>query len=199
MKKILLSLVFVIFMGSISLFAQEKEYEVGCVAFYNIENVFDTINDPDIFLNHEFTPSADKQWNSEKYYSKMERMGTVINGIGAEVTGSAPALIGVSEVENISVLKDLVKAKDIAKYDYQIVHFDGPDRRGVDCALLYRPEFFEVTNTEMYEVHMEDTAWRTRAQLLVSGNFNGEEIHVIVLHWPSRRAVSYTHLRAHET
>lgn len=187
MKKILLSLIFVIFVGSISMFAQEKEYEIGCVAFYNIENLFDTVNDPDIFLNHEFTPDADKQWNSEKYYSKMERMGTVINGIGSEATGSAPAIIGLSEIENTSVLEDLVKAKDIAEYDYQIVHFDGPDHRGVDCALLYRPEFFEVTNTEMYEVKMDDPEWTTRAQLLVSGNFNGEEIHVIVLHWPSRR------------
>ncbi len=186
MKNIFLSIVF-IFLVSTCFAQEEKEYQVATIAFYNIENVFDTINDPDIFLNHEFTPESDKHWDTEKYFSKMERIGGVINGLGAEVTGTAPAIVGVSEIENSSVLEDLVKAEAIAKYNYQIVHFDGPDRRGVDCALLYRPDHFEVTNTEMYHVRMEDTAWRTRAQLLVSGKLDGEQIHVIVLHWPSRR------------
>ena len=113
MKNIFLSILFIFFASAI--FAQEaKEYKVATIAFYNIENVFDTINDPDIFLNHEFTPDADKHWNTEKYFSKMDRIAGVINGIGAEVTGSAPAIFGVSEIENKSVLEDLVKAEPIA-------------------------------------------------------------------------------------
>lgn len=186
MKNIFLSIIFIFFVSA--MFAQEeKEYKVATIAFYNLENVFDTINDPDIFLNEEFTPESDKHWNTEKYFSNMDRMAGVISGIGADLTGSAPAIIGVSEIENLTVLKDLVNAEPIAKYDYQIVHFDGPDRRGVDCALLYRPEYFEVTNTEMYPVIMEDTSFITRDQLLVSGKLDGEEIHIIILHWPSRR------------
>jgi endonuclease/exonuclease/phosphatase family metal-dependent hydrolase len=186
MKHILLSISFLLIIGG--LWAQEeKEYTVGCIAFYNIENLFDTINDPDIYINHEFTPESDKKWNTEKYFKKLGNIAKVIDGIGADFTGSAPAILGLSEIENISVLEDLVKEEQIAKYDYQIVHFDGPDHRGVDCALLYRPEFFEVSNTEMYTVTMDDPEWTTRAQLLVSGNYDGEEMHFIVLHWPSRR------------
>lgn len=185
MKQLFFSLILILFV--ITGFSQEKEYKIATIAFYNIENLFDTINDPNIFLNHEFTPESDKHWNTEKYFPKMERMGKVINGIGAEMTKSAPAILGLSEIENKTVLEDLVKAKEIVQYDYQIVHFDGPDHRGVDCALLYRPEFFEVTNTAMYKVKMDDPEWTTRAQLLVSGKFDGEDMHFIVLHWPSRR------------
>lgn len=187
MKNIFLSIILILFV-SVCFAQEEKEYKVATIAFYNVENLFDTINDPNIYINHEFSPESDKHWNSEKYFSKMNRMGGVINKIGADVTGSAPAIIGVSEIENITVLEDLVAAEPIKKYDYQIVHFDGPDHRGVDCGLLYRPEYFEVTNTAMYHVKKDDDPdWTTRDQLLVSGNLDGEEIHVIVLHWPSRR------------
>lgn len=186
MKNIFFSILF-IFFASI-LFAQEaKEYKVATIAFYNIENLFDTINDPDIYINHEFSPESDKNWNSEKYFSKMERIGGVIVGLGAEKTGTAPAIVGLSEVENITVIQDLVNAESIAEYDYQIVHFDGPDNRGVDCGLIYRPEYFEVTNTAMYTVSMDDPEWKTRDQLLVSGKLDGEMVHIIVIHWPSRR------------
>lgn len=187
MKNIILSIILTLFV-SISFAQEEKEYKVATIAFYNIENLFDTINDPNIYINHEFSPESDKHWNTEKYFSKMDRMGGVINKIGADVTGSAPAIVGLSEVENMTVLKDLVAAEPIKKYDYQIVHFDGPDHRGVDCALIYRPEYFEVTNTAMYHVKKDDDPdWTTRDQLLVSGKLDGEDVHVIVLHWPSRR------------
>ncbi len=185
MRHILLSLIFIFL--TVTMFAQEKEYKVATIVFYNVENLFDTINDPDIYLNHEFSPKSDKKWNTEKYFSKMDRIGTVIKGVGADVTGSAPAIVGLSEIENMTVLKDLVNAEPIKEYDYQIVHFDGPDYRGVDCALLYRPEYFEVTNTAMYGVDMGDPDWTTRDQLLVTGMFDGEEMSFIVVHWPSRR------------
>jgi exonuclease III len=185
MKKLFLSFAFLAFVG-ISLFSQEtKEYKAGCVVFYNIENLFDTIPGSN---DKEFAPDSDKKWNTEKYFEKMETMASVIVGIGADFTGAPPAIVGLSEIENMTVLKDLVNAPSIKKYNYQIVHFDGSDYRGVDCALLYRPEFFTVTHTAMHVVRTpEDTAFRTRDQLLVSGIYDGEEMHFIILHWPSRR------------
>jgi len=187
MKNIILSLILVFFV-SLGFAQEEKQYKVATIAFYNVENLFDTINDPEIYINHEFSPESDKRWNTEKYFSKMDRMGGVIKQIGADVTGSAPAIIGVSEIENITVLEDLVAAEPLKEYGYQIVHFDGPDHRGVDCGFLYRPEYFEVTNTAMYHVtKADDPDYANRDQLLVSGLFDGEEMHFIVLHWPSRR------------
>lgn len=168
-----------------NLFSQEKkEYKIACVTFYNVENLFDTIPGTN---DSEFAPDANKKWNSKKYYAKLDTIASVISKIGKDVTKTAPAIVGLSEIENITVLKDLVKVKDIKNFNYQIVHFDGPDRRGVDCALLYRPEYFKVTNTAMHHVYTpEDPDFRTRDQLLVSGIFDGEEMHFIVLHWPSR-------------
>ena len=162
-----------------------KQYKAGCFVFYNIENLFDTIPGSN---DKEFAPGSEKQWNSERYFAKMETIGSVIVNVGADFTGTAPAIVGLSEIENMTVLKDLVKAESIKKFNYQIVHFDGSDYRGVDCALLYRPEFFTVTNTAMHVVRTpEDPDFRTRDQLLVSGLYDGEEMHFIVLHWPSRR------------
>jgi hypothetical protein len=185
MKRLILFIVALLLIGIVGFSQAEKEYKVGCIAFYNIENLFDTI--PGV-NDIEFTPSSEKQWNTEKYFQKMETMASVIVEIGADFTGTAPAIIGLSEIENITVLEDLVKAEPIKKYNYQIVHFDGSDNRGVDCALLYRPEFFTVTNTAMHLVRTpDDPDFRTRDQLLVSGLYDGEEMHFIVLHWPSRR------------
>jgi hypothetical protein len=182
------SLFLIAFIGllSLSTFAQEKkEYKVGTIVFYNIENLFDTIPGDN---DKEFAPDSDKKWNTEKYFAKMETMASVIVGIGADFTGTPPAIVGLSEIENMTVLKDLVNAPSIKKYNYKIVHFDGSDYRGVDCALLYRPEFFTVTNTAMHKVRVaDDSTFRTRDQLLVSGLYDGEEMHFIILHWPSRR------------
>jgi len=185
MKKILLiSLICFLFSNLISA-QNEKEYKVGCVAFYNIENLFDTIPGAN---DLEFAPNTEKKWNTEKYFAKMETMASVFVQIGADVTGTPPAIIGLSEIENMTVLKDLVNAPSIKKYNYQIVHFDGSDYRGVDCALLYRPEYFTVTHTAMHVVRTpDDPDFRTRDQLIVSGMFDGEEMHFIILHWPSRR------------
>lgn len=185
MKKFLLFIGTILLIG-IPCFSQtQKEYKAGCIAFYNIENLFDTIpGENDI----EFTPTSEKKWDSEKYYQKMETMASVIVEIGADFTGTAPAIVGLSEIENKTVLEDLVRAGPIKEYNYQIVHFDGSDYRGVDCALLYRPEFFTVTHTAMHVVRTpDDPDFRTRDQLLVSGIYDGEEMHFIILHWPSRR------------
>ncbi len=166
---------------------KEKQYKVVNIAFYNLENLFDTIDTPDV-NDFEFTPEGPNKWNSKKYYEKLENMARVISKIGTDVTPHGPAVIGVSEIENSTVLEDLAKQEAIADRNYQVVHIDGPDKRGVDVALLYQPEYFELTNKISHRLTIEGRDdFFTRDQLMVSGMLDGEEFHFIVGHWPSRR------------
>lgn len=166
--------------------AQGKQYKVVTVAFYNLENLFDTLDTPDK-NDFEFTPEGSYKWDSEKYNSKQEKISYVISQIGADLTKTAPAIIGVSEIENRAVLEDLVKMPSIEKYNYEIVHYESPDRRGIDVALLYQPALFKVTNTRSATLKIEGMDdFFTRDQLVVSGELDGEQIHFIVNHWPSR-------------
>lgn len=166
---------------------EEYSYQVACVGFYNLENLFDTINDPSLIVNNEFTPGAPKQWTHQRYHEKLSNMAYVISQIAIDVTPDGPCLLGVSEIENRSVLEDLVLKADIKDRDYHIVHYDSPDRRGVDVALLYQPKYFKVLNTASHTlIREEDTSWRSRDQLVVTGLLLGEEVSVIVNHWPSR-------------
>ncbi|MEA1873952.1 MAG: endonuclease/exonuclease/phosphatase family protein [Bacteroidota bacterium] len=168
--------------------AQEKQFKVSTIAFYNLENLFDTINDPDIYLNDEFTPEGDKNYNTKVYEEKLERLSSVIIKIGADLSKLPPAVVGVSEIENATVLKDLINKTDLKKYGYDYVHVDGPDERGVDVGFLYRTSVFEVTDYKSISLTFDfDKKDKTRDHLLVSGNFDGELMHFIVNHWPSRR------------
>ncbi len=169
-------------------FSQSKQsYHVVCAGFYNLENLFDTIYDAELMINEEYTPGGKKGWTSERYHNKLKNMAFVISKIATDVTPDGPALLGVSEIENRGVLEDLVKEDAIKDRDYHIVHYDSPDRRGVDVGLLYQPKYFEVTNSASHRLTMEgDSGFRSRDQLVVTGLLNGEEIHVIVGHWPSR-------------
>jgi hypothetical protein len=164
---------------------EKLKLAVSCVAFYNQENLFDTIHQANV-LDEEFTPNGPMKWGTMKYKAKLQHMSYTISQIGLEYSPLGVALIGVSEIENRGVLEDLVKQPDLVKRSLQIVHYDSPDRRGVDVALLYNPKLFIVTNSKSYPLHMTDTAFRTRDQLMVSGYLQGEKIHVIVNHWPSR-------------
>ncbi|MDG1475644.1 MAG: endonuclease/exonuclease/phosphatase family protein [Vicingaceae bacterium] len=168
---------------------QKKEYLVTGIGFYNLENLFDTLIDPDPnkILQEDFTPKGNKAWTSEHYQEKLVNMAKVIGEIGTEITPDGVAILGVSEVENKSVLEDLVKSESIKNRNYQVVHYDSPDRRGIDVGLLYNPKYFEVTSSKSFSLRNIDTTFYTRDQLLVSGLLNGEKIHVIVAHWPSRR------------
>lgn len=166
--------------------AQEKQYRVGCIAFYNQENFYDTIKDPTINDN-DFLPDGPYHWNSERYQKKLDHMSTVISQIGSELFPGGPAIIGISEVENERVVKDLVNTPKLKASGYQYIHYDSPDHRGIDVALLYRPAFFKVTNTRSVRLYMaSDTSFKTRDQLVVSGIYDGEPLHIIVDHWPSR-------------
>jgi hypothetical protein len=190
MKLILTSLIFIVLTFP-SLYSQEKkEYKVNTIAFYNLENLFDTEDDP-LTFDDDRTPDGKDHWTEEIYQDKLKNMAKVISEIGAKVAGNTPAIIGVSEIENRKVLEDLVNQEPLLKKDYGIIQFDSPDRRGIDVALLYRKKLFTPINYKAHELIIYDNndptkRIFTRDQLLVSGVLDGEKIHIIVNHWPSR-------------
>lgn len=156
------------------------------VAFYNLENLFDTINNNGKY-DLEFSPAGSRQWNGEKYWSKINNLAYCISKMVTKATPMGPAIIGVSEIENKSCLDDLVRAKDIKQWRLQVVHHDSPDRRGVDVGLLYNPRLFkvlDVTNHRLVIPGYEE--FRTRDQMCVTGILGGDTLSVIVNHWPSR-------------
>lgn len=184
---------FLIFLFGVLLFFVSQEIiaqklQGGIVAFYNLENLFDTINTPDV-RDGEFTPEGSKNWNSEKYWEKIDNMAHVISQLGSAEGFLGPQVIGLCEMENRAVLVDLVNNSNIKENNYQIVHYDSPDDRGIDVALLYQPNFFTVTSTRSVPLLIKgDDGNRlyTRDHLVVSGLFDGEPMHFIVNHWPSR-------------
>lgn len=157
---------------------------LSCVAFYNLENLFDTINQEN--NDEEFLPDGAMKWNALKYTSKLKNMSYAISQIGIENSPTGPAIIGVCEIENRFVLEDLVKEPSIAAREYDFVHYDSPDRRGVDVGLLYNPRQFIVTNSKSYRLTTDNPNFLSRDQLMVSGYLQNEKVHVIVNHWPSR-------------
>lgn len=168
----------------------EKEYRINTIAFYNVENLFDYEDDP-ITFDDDRTPAGADHWTQEIYEAKLLGMARVISEIGEDVTGTSPAVIGVSEIENRRVLEDLLNQKGLVEKNYGIVHFDSPDRRGIDVALLYQKKLFIPTGYKAFELFLYDNNDKTkrvytRDQLLVSGMLDGEKIHFIVNHWPSR-------------
>ena len=184
MKKLLL----VLFLASFFLASNaQDEYKISCVAFYNLENLFDTIVDPDTnkILQEDFTPFGDKNWNTPKYYEKLDHMARVISEIGTDMVRTGPAIIGVSEVENRRVLEDLIKRPALLSRNYQIVHYESPDERGIDVAFLYQPNVFKLTKSSSHPILLPHNN-RTRAALLMEGEFDGEKMYFIVDHWPSR-------------
>lgn len=165
-------------------------YKVACVGFYNLENLFDTIGDP-LINDRDFLPSGKLLWNTDKYWSKQANMAKVIAQMGTEVNPDGMALLGVCEVENRAVLEDLVAQPALKSRNLQVVHIDGTDERGIDCALLYHPGYFALEGAQSVPVMLLDprTGERdfTRDILLVQGLLDGERVHVMVCHWPSRR------------
>lgn len=166
---------------------QKQSYKVTCVGFYNLENLFDYWDDPEI-RDEEYLPDGEKAWDSTKYHTKLNHMARVISEIGTKYSPDGAAVLGVCELENRGVLEDLVSQPSIKKRNYQIVHFDSPDRRGIDCGLLYQEKYFKLVNATKYPLHFdsEDGKHFTRDQLVVTGNMDGEEVTFIVAHWPSR-------------
>ncbi len=210
-KQSITLLFLIVFIGNS--FAQQKKFMLHTVAFYNFENLFDTINSPN--NDDEWTPTGAQNWTSKKYKQKIHNLGRVISQIGTgQNTKNAPTLIGGAEIENRGVLEDLIKDPQLISNDYGIVHFDSPDKRGIDVALLYKKKHFQPTSyaniplliyrvaskskqkttKETDEDNLEaDTIIAqkgkriyTRDILLVTGFLDGDEVNVLVNHWPSR-------------
>jgi len=183
-------LLLIVFTSFFNVNAQdEKRFKIHTVAFYNLENLFDTINDP--LKYDEASPIMELKANrSEIYKKKVKNMARVISNIGTDMVNNSPAVIGVCEIENRKVLEDLVNDPLLLSKDYGIVHFEGPDRRSIDVALLYQKALFQPVESSSHELLIYDDLTRkrvfTRDQLLVSGKLDGDLIYIIVNHWPSR-------------
>jgi len=202
MKKNTLFLLLLL-LGSGLSFAQDtkQQHKVVCIGFYNFENLFDTL-DTEGKRDEDFTPKGKLAYNTKVYTEKLGNLSHVISELGTDLTPDGPAILGVAEIENKSVLEDFVIQPKIKDRNYQIVHYESLDKRGIDVGLLYNPKYFEVIKTgkitpklfydkkEKEGATKRDTVW-TRDMLWVKGKLDGEVVHVIVCHWPSRRGESY--------
>ncbi|MCB9034624.1 MAG: endonuclease/exonuclease/phosphatase family protein [Chitinophagales bacterium] len=187
MKKLNVFLVLLLF--SIIGFAEQSQYKVISVGFYNCENLFDTIDQLNV-QDEEFTPNGDKHYTGDIYWDKISKLSDVISLIGTEYSKEGVALLGVAEIENRDVLIDLANSEKLKDRNYQIIHYDGPYYRGVDCALFYNPKYFKPISSHPITVDLSkviENAYTTRDILYVKGLLDGEEVHVFVNHWPSRR------------
>ncbi len=159
------------------------------IAFYNVENLFDTFDNP-LTIDEDFTPSSKRKWNINRYKHKIKKITSVISQIGNNQSAFPPVLVGLVEVENSKVLKDLTKHKNLSKFNYSYVHYDSQDERGIDVALMYNQDFFNVISSTNHPLYLKDEEGEvdyTRDLLLVKGILNGEITYVLVNHWPSRR------------
>jgi predicted extracellular nuclease len=179
-----------LFLPSIPCLAQKKKnlkYTTSPyfrVMWYNTENFYDTYDDP-LTDDNEFLPGSQRHWTIKRYKSKIENIYKVIISDNPQ----PPVLIGLAEVENKKVLDDLIENTPLIKFNYHFVHYDSPDLRGIDVALLYRPDLFKPIKNNLIRVHFPfDAKRKTRDILYVKGIMgNSDTLHVFVNHWPSRR------------
>ncbi len=184
-KKILLSSF--IFVSAITAKAQLAQYKVLAVGFYNVENFFDTIHDPNK-KDEDFTPEGSYHYNTEIYNQKLHNIASVFQKLGTDVTPDGPAIIGMAEVENDNVLKDIVQQPEIKNRNYKYAWFYTPDERGISVAMLYNPKYFKLISSEPVHVPLESLGQKrpTRDILHVYGVLAGDTVHVLVNHWPSK-------------
>lgn len=166
----------------------KKKFLVNTIAFYNVENLFDTINDPKTW-DDDRTPKGRDRWTSVIYEKKVKNIAKVIAEIGFDLTNQAPSVIGLCEIENRRVLEDLIKTESLIKENYKIIHYDSPDERGIDVAMLFKQNRFIVSSSKTYPLYLkrkDGSRDYTRDHLLVSGFLDKNPIHFIINHWPSR-------------
>jgi len=159
------------------------------IAFYNLENFFDTDDDP-LTDDNPFTPKGVMHWVKKRFQRKSKKIAYVISKIGVDKTGEPPILLGLAEIENKKVLNKIIKQKSLKAYDYNFVHFDSGDRRGMDVALLYRKRIIDVLDSHAYPLTLYDDSgnpYKTRDILYVKIQYMTDEWHLFINHWPSRR------------
>lgn len=170
---------------------EKQEYKILTVAFYNLENLFDTVNDPTKYDERSPIMEMPVSKRETVYQKKLHNMAFVLSQIGVEKTNNLPVVIGVCEAENRKVLEDLVRQPDLKSGRYGVIHYKGPDERSIDVALLYQKDLFRPISSSAHKVMLYRDGNRkkrdyTRDQLLVTGLLDGEKVHFIVNHWPSR-------------
>jgi predicted extracellular nuclease len=169
---------------SVSCTSQKKllrqEYTV---VSYNTENLFDTVDDPTI-PDEEFLPESEKKWTTERYQKKLDDLAKVISEVNPLET---PEMVGLVEVENQTVLEDLIRTPALKDHNYAIIHEESPDYRGIDVALIYRKDAFkEMMHETLPVIFPDDPTFKTRDILHVVGQVRNKTVHVYVNHWPSR-------------
>lgn len=185
MKKHSLFLLSFLLFAVLAVQAQDRKLKAYAIGFYNQENLFDTVHDEGK-RDYDFLATGSYHWTALKYEHKLKNMAQALADMGTDKIPVGCAFIGLSEVENARALTDLCAQEPLAKRNMQFVHYEGVDRRGVDCALLYNPKLFEVTSSELVPFEREDTTFFTRGFLTVHGKLADEHVAVIVCHLPSR-------------
>lgn len=174
----------------ISISAQHnKEYNLRSILFYNVENLFDTIDDPKT-LDDSRTPAGRDRWTSTRYAIKLDRIAEVLSRFGLKGQHKGADIIGLCEIENQGVLKDLTQHPRLIHHNYGIIHNDSPDIRGIDVGLIYKKSRFQPTSFNSHHLTLfneEEDVEYTRDQLVVAGLLDSAELFIIVNHWPSRR------------
>jgi len=156
--------------------------EAYSIAFYNVENLFNTKDDSDA-KDEEFTPTGKKKWTAQRYEDKLKRLGKVMQELG---DADGPELLGLCEVENADALQDLLEVGGLAEKGYAAIHTDSPDPRGIDVCVLYKTGIFKPTKAEKVYVRYPNSGRRTRDVLHVEGTLRGEQVHLFVVHFKSR-------------
>ena len=179
MKKTLIFLLLPFFVLS-----QSDDKELFSV-FYNVENLFDTIDNPNT-RDNEFLPKSEKKWDTYRYNYKLNQLDKVFSEIiKKENENRLPDIIGLCEVENKLVIDDLLKTETFKNHTYKIIHKQSPDGRGIDCALLV-DEKFEVLNSDFIKINNPKESRATREIVFGKLKFKNQIINVFVNHWPSR-------------
>ena len=167
---------------------QEKQYAIRSIAFYNVENLFDLKNDS-LSFDDDRTPNGKDHWTLARYQKKIADISKVLSEIGSNYTKTSPDIIGLCEVENQQVIEDLVNHPNLQDKKYGIVHFDSPDERGIDVALIYKKDAFlpiDFASHRLLLFNTDEERDYTRDQLVVKGLLDDEQLYILVNHWPSR-------------
>jgi predicted extracellular nuclease len=161
--------------------ANEKEFTV---AFYNVENLFDTVNDP-LKDDENYLPESKYYWDQVKYQQKLARLGEVIGQLG---DADGPEVMGLCEIENKQVIRDLLLDKGLKGKGYKFIHFESADKRGADVGLIYKTGALRIITSKAFSINsVKGIKWHTRDVLLVCGKVKTDTLNIIVNHWPSRR------------
>ena len=180
------------FTGTISLLllssnpvhSQSADFQSLVIMSYNVENLFDIYDDP-ATDDDEFLPGGSRRWNFKRYHSRINSLYKVITAAGE---WTPPGIVAFCEVENRKVLEDLVYGTNLSKYNYEIVHGDSPDPRGIDVCLIYRKEIVKILSWRyLIPDGYKDKSFSTRSILYTKCLTGGDTIHLFVNHWPSRR------------